>query len=62
MRRRAEAGIGCAEPIAGVVFGVHTALAEVGNLVMQIPVFGSTLAKNLIIAQGILFIDGWYLA
>ena len=62
MCRRPEALVWGAEPIAGVVLGVHPTAAEVGDLVMQITVLGSATAKNLIIAQGIVLVDGWHLA
>ena len=29
---------------------------------MQVPVFGGTFTEDFIIAQGILLVDGWYLA
>ena len=40
------------------MFGVHPRKAEVGDLVMQIAVFGGTSAKYVIVAQGIFLDDG----
>ena len=62
MRRRSETYVRCPKPIAGVVFGLHPTAAEIGNLIMQITVFGGVQAKDFIVAQGILFIDGRHLS
>ena len=37
---------------------VHSSLAKVGNLVMQIAVFSGSFTQDVIIAQGILLVDG----
>ena len=40
------------------MLGVHPTAAEIGNLIMQITVFGGAATKDFVIAQRVLLIDG----
>ena len=57
MRRWTEAEVGRAKPVRGVVLGMHSSFAEIGNFVVQIAVLHGTAAKNLIITEGIVIED-----